>query len=133
MTLVMMIWLGRLFLRHEEKRLRLIAEKNRLIEEERKRLEKTKNNQDDLINQIKNIFSACEPSSRGSRGPPQAVIQPYRPRYATHMPGKLLNTEIVTLDDSDGENSNDTTGIVLNQDEDIVDSPLKIEKVFCAE
>jgi len=131
-------------LRHEEKRLRLIAEKNRLIEEERKRLEKTKNNQDDMINQIKNIFSACEPSSsdtdiqyfgtsRGSRGPPQAVIQPYRPRYATHMPRKLLNTEIVTLDDSDGENSNDTSGIVLNQDEDIVDSPLKIEKVFCGE
>eukprot|EP00090_Calanus_glacialis_P002522 TRINITY_DN11897_c0_g1_i1.p1 TRINITY_DN11897_c0_g1~~TRINITY_DN11897_c0_g1_i1.p1 ORF type:complete len:565 (-),score=165.33 TRINITY_DN11897_c0_g1_i1:574-2217(-) len=130
-------------LRHEEKRLRLIAEKNRLIEEERKRLEKTKNDQVNMINQIKSIFSSSEPSSsdadiqyfgsqRGSR-PPQAMIQPYRPRYATHMPRKLINTEIVTLDDSDGENSNDTSGIVLNHEEEPVESVLKIEKVFCGE
>eukprot|EP00090_Calanus_glacialis_P002525 TRINITY_DN11897_c0_g1_i4.p1 TRINITY_DN11897_c0_g1~~TRINITY_DN11897_c0_g1_i4.p1 ORF type:complete len:565 (-),score=166.37 TRINITY_DN11897_c0_g1_i4:574-2217(-) len=130
-------------LRHEEKRLRLIAEKNRLIEEERKRLEKTKNDQVNMINQIKSIFSSSEPSGsdtdiqyfgsqRGSR-PPQAMIQPYRPRYATHMPRKLINTEIVTLDDSDGENSNDTSGIVLNHEEEPVESVLKIEKVFCGE
>jgi len=131
-------------LRHEEKRLRLIAEKNRLIEEERKRLEKTKNDQQNMINQIKSIFSSCEPSSsdtdiqyfgshKGSK-PPQAMIQPYRPRYATHMPRKLINTEIVTLDDSDGENSNDTSGIVLNQEEEEPgDTVLKIEKVFCGE
>ena len=54
------------------------------------------------------------------------MIQPYGPRYAVHMHGKLLNTEIDTLDNSDDENS----GIVLNQDEDICDSPLKINKVF---
>jgi len=131
-------------LRHEEKRLRLIAEKNRLIEEERKRLEKTKNDQDNMINQIKSIFSSSEPSSsdtdiqyfgshRGSR-PPQAMIQPYRPKYATHMPRKPINTEIVTLDDSDGENSNDTSGIVLNQEEEEpAETVLKIEKVFCGE
>ena len=35
----------------------------RLIEEERKRLEKTKNDQDNMINQIKSIFSSPEPSS----------------------------------------------------------------------
>ena len=52
------------------------------------------------------------------------------------MPRKLINTEIVTLDDSDGENSNDTSGIVLNQKEEepaSAETVLKIEKVFCGE
>jgi len=128
-------------LRHEEKRLRLIAEKNRLIEEERKRLEKTKTEQDNMINQIKSIFSASEPSSSdiqyfgSSRlpSPPQAMIQVCTPRYATHMPRKHTNAEVVTLDDSDEENSNDACGIVLNQEEEQVDTTLKIEKVFCGE
>ena len=150
-------------LRHEEKRLRLMAEKNRLMEEERKRLEMTKREQDMMINQIKSIFSSSEPTgsdkdiqycgyqrvggSGGSAGvvrPPQAVIQPYRPRYATNMPRRPINTvvtivpdardaptEIVTLDDSDAENSNDTSGIVLNLEEDEPkESLLKIGKVF---
>ena len=117
-----------------------------MIEEERKRLEKTKNDQDNMINQIKSIFSSSEPSSSdtdiqyfGSHKvsrTPQAMIQPYRPRYATHMPRKLINTEIVTLDDSDGENSNDTSGIVLNQEEEepaSAETVWKIEKVFCGE
>eukprot|EP00092_Neocalanus_flemingeri_P018536 GFUD01020072.1.p1 GENE.GFUD01020072.1~~GFUD01020072.1.p1 ORF type:complete len:536 (-),score=116.49 GFUD01020072.1:441-2048(-) len=145
-------------LRHEEKRLRLIAEKNRLMAEERKRLETTKRDQDMMINQIKSIFSSSEPTSSnkdiqycGSRigvgvggvvRPPQAVIRPYRPRYATHMPRRPINTgvtnvpdaptEIVTLDDSDAENSNDTSGIVLNQEED-GDGLLKIDQVFSGE
>ena len=34
-----------------------------MIEEERKRLEKTKNDQDNMINQIQSIFSSPEPSS----------------------------------------------------------------------
>lgn len=145
-------------LRHEEKRLRLIAEKNRLIEEERKRLEMTKKDQDMMINQIKSIFSCSEPTSSvkdikycgsqsnssGGRRPPQAVIQPYKPRYASHMPRRPINntgvthvpdkdapTEIVTLDDSDTENSNDTSGIVLNDEENEPnENLLKIDKVF---
>jgi len=143
-------------LRHEEKRLRLIAEKNRLIEEERKRLEKTKNEQDNMINQIKSIFRASEPSSSdsdikyfGSRSsstivrPPQALIQVYRPRFATHMPRKQINTEIVILDDSDSanENSNDGCGIVLNQEDqekhtrkvENTSDALRIENVFSGE
>merc|ERR1712179_872878 len=78
------------------------------------RLEKTKNEQDNMINQIKSIFRASEPSSSDSNikyfgssrtivRPPQALIQAYRPRFATHMPRKQTNTEIVTLDDSDIE------------------------------
>jgi len=141
-------------LRHEEKRLRLIAEKNRLIEEERKRLEKTKNEQDNMINQIKSIFRASEPSSSDSNikyfgssrtivRPPQALIQAYRPRFATHMPRKQTNTEIVTLDDSDSgnENSNDGSEIILNQEDQEKNTSkvsntsdaLKIENVFSGE
>jgi len=145
-------------LRHEEKRLRLIAEKNRLIEEERKRLESTKKDQEMMINQIKSIFSCSEPTCSdkevkycgslstivGGRRPPQAVIQPYKPRYASHMPRRPINyvdvanvpdknapTEIVTLDDSDDEDSNDTSGIVLNgEDNESKENLLKIDKVF---
>jgi len=141
-------------LRHEEKRLRLIAEKNRLIEEERKRLEMTKRDQDMMINQIKAIFSSSEPSTsnrdvvygstinrvQANGRPPVVKVQPYIPRYATHMPRRPINnvqnvaTEIVTLDDSDSENSNDTSGIVLNQEEEMnVDKVLKVEKIISGE
>jgi len=129
-------------LRHEEKRLRLIAEKNRIIEEERKRLEKTKNEQDNMINQIKSIFKSSEPSSsdsdikyfgssRVASKPPQALIQVFRPRYATHMPRKPIKTEVVILDDSDGEDSNDVSE--ADQELEKTNNDIKIENVFSGE
>jgi len=117
-------------------------------------LEKTKNEQDNMINQIKSIFRASEPSSSDSNikyfgssrtivRPPQALIQAYRPRFATHMPRKQTNTEIVTLDDSDSgnENSNDDSEIILNQEDQEKNTSkvtntsdaLKIENVFSGE
>merc|ERR1711915_108244 len=93
-------------------RLRLIAEKNRLIEEERKRCEQKKREQDDMISQIKSIFKEAPsyPNIEHINQPPLASIFP---RYAIHMPRKrCINTdqnhvqaEIVTLSDSEEENS----------------------------
>ena len=102
-------------LRHEEKRLRLIAEKNRLIEEEKKRCELKKREQDDMINQIKSIFREAPSYSNIQHIDQPPLVSIFR-RYAIHMPRKrCINTdqnhvpaEIVTLSDSEEENSDST-------------------------
>ena len=52
------------------------------------------------------------------------------------MPRKNTKPKIFTLADPDGRNSNDTSGIVLNQEEEepvSAETVWKIDKVFCGE
>lgn len=113
-------------LRHEEKRLKLIAEKNRLIKEEQARLSDTKKMQEQMIQQIKDIFSSSYEDEKdavsvssniGARvqivnqtggqvkvGPTPPVIFGPPSRTAMFMPRK----HNVALDNSEKDLTNDS-------------------------